>query len=364
MNDQIQQLQTFFAHLGVPSALVPVLPVLLIVAVFYAVALPIGQSLVRLRRLSPRTASFYLLISPWIIGFITFTLGPMLYSFYLSLTSWDLIDPPQWVGLSNYTSAFQDSAFYTALKVTFYYALVGVPLNIALSLLVALLMNNKVPGINVFRTIYYLPSLVTGVAQIVLFIRVFNPQYGIVNSVLAKAGLPQPGWLQDPKWAMPAIIAMGLWTVGGNMVIYLAGLQDVPVSLHEAAAIDGAGWFSRFWHVTFPQMSPVLFFNLITGLIGALQIFTQGYVLRSGPDDSLLFYVYYLYQNAFQYFQMGYGSALAWILFVIILVLTGLVFRTSALWVYYETEQYGIGTQRKSRRRWRPWRHRQEARIG
>jgi multiple sugar transport system permease protein len=256
------------------------------------------------------------------------------------------------VGFANYAAAVQDPTLYKALTVTFYYAVVGVPLQLALSFLVAVLMNHKLPGIYVFRTIYYLPSLVTGVAQIVLFIRVFNPQYGLLNTGLATVGIQGPGWLNDPNWAMPAIILMSLWTVGGNMVIYLAGLQDVPRSLYEAAALDGAGRLAQFWHVTIPQMSPIIFFNLITGTIGALQIFTQGYLTDSGPQNSLLFYVYYLYQNAFVYFHMGYGSALAWILFAIIMVLTALMFRSSALWVYYETEQFGLGQRRFTWRRW------------
>jgi multiple sugar transport system permease protein len=232
------------------------------------------------------------------------------------------------------------------LKVTLLYAVISVPLQTALAFLVALLLNSDLWGMRFFRTIWYLPSLVSGVAQMVLFLWVFNPQYGLANDVLAHFGIQGPGWFNDSSWALPTVILMSLWTVGGAMVIYLAGLKDVPTNLYEAAALDGAGPVRQFWHVTLPQLSPIILFNVLTGIIGSLQIFTQGFIAKGGPKDSLLFFVYYLYDNAFQNFRMGYASALAWILFVVILALTAVTLRGSAFAVYYETEM-----TRKRRRR-------------
>ncbi|NOL38903.1 sugar ABC transporter permease [Kribbella sandramycini] len=272
----------------------------------------------------------------------------MASSIYVSLTSWDLITPPKYVGIANYTEAFQDPRVGQALKVTLLYGVISVPLQTALAFVVALLLNTELPGMRLFRTIWYLPSLVSGVAQMVLFLWVFNPQYGLANDVLGKLGIEGPGWFNDASWALPTVILMSLWTVGGAMVIYLAGLKDVPPNLYEAAAIDGAGRLRMFWHVTLPQMSPIILFNALTGIIGSLQIFTQGFVTNGGPKDSLLFFVYYLYDNAFQNFRMGYASALAWILFVVILALTAVTFRGSAFAVYYETE---LTTRRKRRAR-------------
>ncbi|TDD71372.1 sugar ABC transporter permease [Jiangella aurantiaca] len=286
------------------------------------------------------TAAFWVFISPWVFGFLLFTVGPMAYSLVLSFFDWNLIDPPSFTGLDNYTEAASDPLVAKAVQVTLTYAALSVPLQVALSLGVALLMNVRVRGIHVFRTIWYLPSLVTGVAQVVLFLWVFNPGYGLLNGVLRVFGIEGPAWFADPGWALPAVVIMSLWTVGGNMVIYLAGLQDVPTELYEAAHLDGAGAVRRFWSITLPQISPVIFFNVITGLIGAMQTFTQGYVVTQaggGPSHSLLFFVLYLYQNAFEYFRMGYASALAWILLVMILLLTALIFRGSAFWVYYES---------------------------
>jgi multiple sugar transport system permease protein len=272
----------------------------------------------------------------------------MVSSLYVSLTSWDLITPPKFVGLANYTEAFQDPRVGQALKVTLLYAVISVPLQAVLAFLVALLLNTELPGMRFFRTVWYLPSLVSGVAQMVLFLWVFNPQYGLANDVLGKVGIDGPGWFNDPSWALPTVILMSLWTVGGAMVICLAGLKDVPTNLYEAAALDGAGPVRIFWHVTLPQMSPIILFNALTGIIGALQIFTQGFVAKGGPKDSLLFFVYYLYDNAFQNFRMGYASALAWILFVVILALTLVTARGSAFAVYYESD---LSARRKRRTR-------------
>jgi multiple sugar transport system permease protein len=265
------------------------------------------------------------------------------------MTKWDVIGTPEWVGTQNYQFLFKDTLFYKSLAVTFYYTLVSVPLQVILSFLLSMLMNAKIRGIYFLRTVYYLPTLVQGVAQIVLFLWIFNPEYGLINSALAKLGIPGPGWFSSPTWAMPATIIMSLWTIGGNMIIYLAGFQDIPKSLYEAAEIDGASSFRRMWHVTLPQMSPILFFNTVTGMIGAFQTFNQAFLVNGGPNNSLLFYVYYLYQNSFKYFKMGYGSALAWVLFIIILFFTMLVFKGSSLWVFYETEQSG-GSKRRAKK--------------
>jgi multiple sugar transport system permease protein len=347
MNPTIGWIRQLAESWGVPAVMVPLVPFLLLLIVLYAV---IGLAAYGAKRKWPRadkTIAFWLFVSPWLIGFVLFTIGPMASSVYVSLTSWDLITPPKFVGLGNYSEAFQDPRVGQALKVTLLYAVISVPLQTALAFLVALLLNTDLPGMRLFRTIWYLPSLVSGVAQMVLFLWVFNPQYGLVNDVLGRFGIEGPGWFSDASWALPTVILMSLWTVGGAMVIYLAGLKDVPSNLYEAAALDGAGPVRQFWHLTLPQMSPIILFNALTGIIGALQIFTQGFIAKGGPKDSLLFFVYYLYDNAFQNFRMGYASALAWILFVVILALTAVTIRGSAFAVYYETELSG----RKRRRR-------------
>ncbi|MFB6725901.1 carbohydrate ABC transporter permease [Kribbella sp. NPDC056345] len=346
MNPTIGWIRDLAASWGVPAVLVPLVPFLLLLVALYAL---LGLAAYGARRRWPRadrTIAFWMFISPWLIGFAIFTVGPMISSIYVSLTSWDLITPPQFVGFANYTEAFQDPRVGQALKVTLLYGVISVPLQTALAFVVALLLNAELPGMRFFRTIWYLPSLVSGVAQMVLFLWVFNPQYGLANDVLAKVGIEGPGWFNDASWALPTVILMSLWTVGGAMVIYLAGLKDVPANLYEAAAIDGAGPLRMFWHVTMPQMSPIILFNALTGIIGSLQIFTQGFVANGGPKDSLLFFVYYLYDNAFQNFRMGYASALAWILFAVILALTTVTLRGSAFAVYYETE---LTTRRRKR---------------
>lgn len=339
MDPFIRQLQITFTDLGASPDLVPLMPFVLGMALLYVVIFGARFFLVRAGVIRWRTGSFYLFVSPWLIGFVLFTLGPMLYSIYLSLTTWNLTSPPEWVGLKNYVDAASDMRLRQALSITFAFSLVSVPLNVVLSFLVSLLMNVKLRGIYFFRTFFYLPLLVSGVAQAVLFSRIFDPNTGVINTFLRVFGIEGPLWLLDPNWALTAVIIMTLWTVGGNMIIYLAGLQDIPPYLYEAAEIDGATIMQKFRYITVPQMTPILFFNVITGVIGALQTFTPGYIFgKGGPGNSLLFYVYYLYSNAFNYFKMGYGSALAWILFVIVMVLTLIIFRTSRSWVYYETD--------------------------
>ena len=285
----------------------------------------------------------YFFISPWIIGFIIFTLGPMIVSLYLSFTDYSLgssISWPTFTGLENYIKLFtQDPKFWHSLGVTVTYAIIAVPLTLFFGFMVAFLLNLKVPGLAVWRTLYYLPSVTPAVAGAILWGIIFNPSFGIMNWFLSLMSIKGPGWLSSQQWALPALIIMSLWGVGGGMIIYLAGLQGIPTTLYEAAEIDGANSLKKLIHITLPLMTPVIFFNLVIGIIGTFQFFTGVYVLtRGGPADATLFYNLYLYNNAFRYMEMGYASSLAWVLFIIVLLLTLLVFRSSSLWVYYEGE--------------------------
>jgi len=235
-----------------------------------------------------------------------------------------------------------DPLFWQSLKVTAIYSFVSVPMGLGLGLAVAILMNQKVRGIAAFRTIYYLPAVVSGVAVALLWMWIFDPSYGLGNVVLRSIGLPGSQWLTSPTTSLLSLILMSFWGIGGGMVIYLAGLQSVPQHLYEAADLDGAGVLQKFRHVTIPMLTPVIFYNLIMGIIGSFQVFTQAFVMTNGgPVNSTLFYVLYLFRQAFNYYHMGYASAMAWILFAIILALTLIVFKSSALWVYYEGEKRG-----------------------
>ncbi len=286
----------------------------------------------------------YTAISPWLLGLIIFTVGPIIASLYFSLTDYEVVKTPLWVGLDNYQRLAADRLFWQSLKVTGTYVAVSVPLGIALSFAVALLMNQKVKLIGLFRTAYYMPNLVPAVGSAILWIWIFNPDFGLLNTALASIGIEGPLWLGHSKWAMPALIIMSLWGVGGGMLIYLAGLQGIPTDLYEAAEVDGAGVWRRFLHVTIPQMTPVLFFNLIMNIIASFQVFTAGYIMTGGgPRYATYFYVLNLYNNAFKYFRMGYASAMAWVLAIIILFFTLLVFRSSSAWVYYEGQLRGRG---------------------
>ncbi|MDK2991986.1 MAG: multiple sugar transport system permease protein [Clostridiales bacterium] len=281
----------------------------------------------------------YIFALPWLLGFFIFMAWPIADSFYLSFTSYNMLQPPKWIGLLNYKILFgQDKLFPISLYNTLYYVVFSLPISIILGILIAVLMNQKVAGIKLFRTIYYLPNVVSAVAVSLLWQWIFDPNFGLVNTFLAQLGIEGPGWLMDERWSKPAIVIMSLWGVGGSMIIYLAGLQDIPVSLYEAATIDGANSWSQFWKITLPMLSPTIFFNLITGIIGGFQVFTQAYIMTGGgPVNSTLFYALYLYRKAFQDTQMGYASAMAWILLVITLLLTLLVLKTSNKWVYYES---------------------------
>jgi len=287
----------------------------------------------------------YLFVSPWLLGFVLLTAGPMLMSLYLGFTSWSMLSPPSWVGLENYQRIFsEDPLVPVSLLNTAYYVAFSVPLGIVLSLILALLLNQALRGISLFRTIFFLPSITNMVAVSVLWVWIFNPEYGLLNTLLQKLGLIGPLWLQSETWAKPALIIMSLWGIGGTMIIFLAALQGIPQELYEAAALDGAGTIRSFFHITLPMISPAMFFNVLIGIIGSFQVFTQAFVMtgsatpgsEGGPNNATLFFVLYLYKKAFQEFKMGYASALAWILFFIILVFTVLQVRLSKRWVYYE----------------------------
>jgi len=293
------------------------------------------------RRLPRDTVAFYLCISPWLIGFLAFVLGPMLASLGISLMRWDLLSPAEFVGLRNYQRMFaRDPLFWQALKVTALYTAAYVPSELIGGLVVALLMNQRVPGISFLRAIYYLPSVLAGVAFVVVWMWLLHPDAGLVNAGLALLGIQGPRWLADPRTALAALWLMSLWGLGRTAVIYLAGLKNIPRELHEAAAIDGASAWRAFWAITIPLLTPTIFFNLVLGIIATFQTFTSAFVATDGgPLDSTLFYVLYLYRQAFQFFKMGYASALAWVLFLAILGLTLLVVRSGQLWVYYEGER-------------------------
>ncbi len=280
----------------------------------------------------------WLFAAPWILGFVIFTAGPMLASIYLSLTDYTVLTLPKWVGLANYQKLLTaDALVGQALKVTTIYAFVSIPLNISLGLAVATLLNSNIRGLRYYRTLYYLPVVLPVVAVTLVWRWIFSGDFGLANWFLSLVGIQGPGWLTDTSWALPALIIMSMWNVGGGIVIYLAGLQGIPTDLFEAVSVDGANWLARFRHVTIPMMTPVIFFELIMGIIGAMQAFTQAYIMTNGgPQDATLFYMLYLYQNAFQFYKMGYASALAWVLLLYILALTLLVFRSSLAWVYYE----------------------------
>ncbi|HDG62327.1 MAG TPA: sugar ABC transporter permease [Thermotoga sp.] len=284
----------------------------------------------------------FLFIMPWIIGFAVFTAGPIIFSILLSFHEWHIFDEMKWIGLRNYTRLFQDPLFYQSLKVTFKYTAIAVPLSMITGLALALLLYPKVKGTSVFRTIFYIPSILPMVATATLWIWIYNPQYGLLNYLLSKIGIKGPDWLYSTEWVVPAIAFMRVWTVGPTMIIYLAGLEDIPQVYWDAAKVDGANWWQRFRHITLPLLSPTTFFLLITNIIGTLQTFTQAYIMGGGgqgfgaPANASLFYCLYLYQQGWSWFNMGYASAMSWILTIIILTLTLLIFKSSSRWVYYE----------------------------
>ncbi len=281
----------------------------------------------------------YLYILPWLLGFLAFTAFPFLASFYLSFTDYTVVSQPRFAGFANYAEALSgDDLFWGSLRRTFTYAIIGVPAGIVGSLACALLLNQRLQGTTLFRALFFLPSLTPLVALALLWQWIFQPDFGILNFLLAKVGIDGPGWLSSIEWALPSLIIMALWTTvgGGQMVIFLAGLQGVPPELYEAVEIDGGGIWHRFRHVTLPMISPTMFFNLILGVIGALRVFTVAYVsTEGGPAYATWFYILHLYTQAFKYFNMGYASALAWIFFIILIAFTYLQVRASRRWVFY-----------------------------
>lgn len=284
--------------------------------------------------------SFYLAISPWLVGFLAFTAGPMLISLFASFTNWDLLTAPVWVGLNNYRDLAADSLFIQSMKVTLTYTAAYVPLDLAGGLLLALLVRPRFKGIGVFRTIFYLPTVFSGVAFVVVWLWMLNPNGGLVNLILGWFGITGPRWLLDPHYALLSLVMMSFWGWGRSMALYLGGMQTIPDELYEASAIDGAGSVRQFFTITLPLLSPIIFFNLVLSVIATFQSFTSAFVATNGgPLDSTLFLVLYIYRQAFEFFHMGYAAALAWVLFAIVLGLTLLLMRSQKFWVFYLGER-------------------------
>jgi len=284
--------------------------------------------------------SFYVTISPWLVGFLAFTAGPVLISLLASFTNWDLLTDPVWVGLDNYRDLATDPLFIQSIKVTLTYTAAYVPLDLAGGLLLALLVRPRLKGMGVFRTIFYLPTVFSGVAFVVVWLWMLNPNGGLINLALGWFGITGPRWLLDPKYALWALVMMSFWGWGRSMALYLGGMQSIPGELYEAAAMDGAGSLRQFFAVTLPLLSPTIFFNLVLSVIATFQSFTSAFVATNGgPLDSTLFLVLYIYRQAFEFFHMGYAAALAWVLFALVLVLTLLLMRSQKFWVFYLGER-------------------------
>ncbi|MFB5663453.1 carbohydrate ABC transporter permease [Alteribacillus sp. HJP-4] len=283
----------------------------------------------------------YMFIFPWVFGFIAFLGGPMLFSLYASFTDYDVTSRMNFVGISNYTELiFNDKFFWISMYNTLYYVIWTVPLTTIGAILLGVLLNQGAPGMRVFRTLYYLPAVLSGVAVYLLWMQLLSPSTGLINVVLSWFGIQGPSWLFDPAWTKPALIMMKIWAVGASMLLYLAVLQNVPKQLYEAAEIDGANAWHKFRNVTLPMITPVIFFDVVTSTIGGFQVFQEALVMspegNGGPANSLLFYNFYMYRQAFEQFNMGYATAMAWILFLIILVITLINIKFGKKWVYYE----------------------------
>lgn len=279
----------------------------------------------------------YFFIAPAIIGLICFNFGPMLFSLGVSFTSWDVITDMEFIGFENYINLFHDPLFFQSLKVTLLYTLITVPLITCVPLLIAILLNTKVKGIAVFRTIFYVPSIVPAVASAAIWMYIYNPLYGLLNSILKIFGIPSQNFIFSETQAIPSLAVMALWAAGNTVVIYLAGLQGVSKQLYEAAEIDGAGVLSRFKNITIPMMTPIIFYNFVMTIINSMQIFTQAYIMtEGGPANATYFYALMVYDNAFKQSKMGYSAAMSWVFFIIIAVLTLIVFKTQNKWVIYE----------------------------
>lgn len=281
----------------------------------------------------------YLFLTPWLIGFLGLILGPMIYSLYLSFTDYSLLEAPKWIGLKNFETMFQDRNYIDSVKVTLTFVLWAVPLELIAALAVALLLNKGIRGIGIYRTMYYIPSLLGGSVAIALLWKNIFGVDGLINQVLAYFGIAGKGWVSHPDYALYTLIILSTWQFGSAMVIFLAGLKQIPSELYEAAEVDGANRFQKFWRITMPLLSPVLFFNLIMKIINSMQVFTSSYIVSEGtggPINSTLFYTLYLYLKGFSHFEMGYASAMAWLLLIFLAILTGILFLTSKYWVYYE----------------------------
>jgi multiple sugar transport system permease protein len=278
-----------------------------------------------------------LFVSPFLVGILLFWLGPMLYSVFLITQDWDMMTPSEFVGLKNVTKLFTDKLAHKSLANTAFYTFLGVPLQLVVAFALAVLLNQNIRGKAIYRTVYYLPSITPAVASAVVWLQILNQEFGVLNQFLGQFGIAPISWLYNPPYTKPAFILMSLWSVGPQMVIFLAGLQNVPVELTEAAEIDGANAWRRFWRVTVPLISPVVFFNLVMGIIGSFQVFTASFIMTSGgPQNATLFVVLYIWRNGFEYFNMGYAATMAWVLFWIIMFFTLIQFKLSNRWVYYE----------------------------
>ena len=292
----------------------------------------------RNKSLADRTAGYVFLL-PWFAGLAVFTVGPLVYSLYLSFTDYNLLQSPKWIGFANYTQMFtSDPRFFHSVRVTLIYVVVVTPVKLGLALAVAVLLNRKRRGTGVYRSLFYLPSLLGSSVAVALVWRSLFAQGGAVGDGLSALGLPKTDFINNPTWALPAIILLACWQFGAPMVIFLAGLKQIPSELYDAAAVDGAGKWVRFWRITLPLLSPVIFFNVLLETINSFQAFTPAYVISGGtggPADSTLFYTLYLYQKGFTDFQFGYASAMAWVLLATVAVLTSLMFRVSRVWVFY-----------------------------
>lgn len=293
---------------------------------------------IRIKQSTREEIAGWAFASPWIIGFLWLTAGPMVFSLVMSFMRYNVFAPPRWIGLTNFIKIVQiDSLVPHSLKVTTLYALMSVPMHLIFGFSLALLLNQRVAGLSLWRTIFYLPSVVSGISVIILWILLLNPQYGMVNSLLGYVGIKGPNWLGTPEWALPSLVLMSLWGVGGSMLIYLAGLQGIPTELYDAAEVDGANEIQQFAKITIPMVSPVIFFNLVMGVIGSLQTFNTAFIMTGGgPAWATYFFMLHVFTKAFEELKMGYASALAWILFVYIMLLTLLIARYSRVYVYYE----------------------------
>jgi multiple sugar transport system permease protein len=287
-----------------------------------------------------------LFVLPWVISLLVFTAYPVVASVTLSFTDYSIVQAPNWVGLQNYATMFTgDPSFWPAVRNSLFYAVFSVPLGLVLSLALALVLNMRAAGMSLYRTLFYLPSVVPPIAGTIVFIVMFEPQAGLVNTLIRQVGLPAPAWFSDPAWSKPGLIIMSLWGIGATTLIFLAGLQDIPKSLLESASIDGAGPWQKLWNIILPLLSPVILFNLVMNIIGAFQVFAQPLVIggtTGAPLESMLMYMVHIYRNAFRYFKMGYASALSVVLFVAVMLVTFVIFRSARLWVFREDD--GSGT--------------------